>query len=323
MVKKVLVTGANGYIGARLCLSLATNGFELIPICNSFIPGDPQWRNSMNRILHGSLENNELILEVKKLKPDAIIHLVSLDHKRSDENISETLNTNVQLTWNLLRLAESIGLKKFIYFSTTQVYGNNTNIAINEDSKLEPVNAYGITHLMSEELVKMYSRLGILQGISLRLSNSYGEPLYDSVNSWDLVVNDLCKMAFFQKKIVLNSDGISTRDFIHYTSISDAVTKILEIQNFRSGVYNLTSGNSISLLELAYQVKEVYCKLYNIELDIFINKTQIISNEIKLEKYTKNRIENFKLMHVASYKLISIQEGIKLLFKYLENSIIK
>ena len=317
--KKILITGGSGYIGSRLSLYLSQKGFYIIPLCNSRIPDNREWVQSMHLVLQGDLRDQVTLNKIEAVRPDAIIHLVSLDHNQSGINFQETLQVNVQSTWELLSLSASIGLEKFIYFSTTQVYGQTSESVVTENTKLQPSNAYGLTHKMSEDLVSMYSRLSKLVGISLRLSNSYGESLFENEGSWSLVVNDLCRMAFFEKKIVLNSDGLASKDFIHYSAITNVVHQLLLLKEVNSGIYNLSSGNSITLLELAFEVQKIYSELYGIELNIYINKNQLIKTLDKT-KYN-NRIENFNLMQMISYDSIPIQEGIKSLFNYLDSNL--
>lgn len=314
--KKILITGGSGYIGSRLSLFLSQKGFDIIPLCNSKVPDNRDWIQSMHLILRGDLRDRATLKKIEAVRPDAIIHLVSLNHIQSGINFKETLQVNVQSTWDLLRISASIGLEKFIYFSTTQVYGTTCESLITEKSEIHPVNAYGLTHKMSEDLVSMYSRLSRLDAISLRLSNSYGESLFENEGSWSLVVNNLCRMAFFEKKIVLNSDGLASKDFIHYSAITDVVHQLLLLKQVNSGIYNLSSGNSITLLELAFEVQKIYIELYGVELNVYINKNQLVK-KTNLTK-NNNRIENFNLMKMISFNSIPIQEGIKLLFNHLD-----
>jgi UDP-glucose 4-epimerase len=315
--KKILITGGSGYIGSRLSLYLSQKGFDIIPLCNSKIPDNREWIQSMHIVLQGDLRDQATLSKIKAVKPDAIIHLVSLDHNQSGINIKQTLQVNVQSTWELLSLSSSIDLQKFIYFSTTQVYGQTSENVVTENTKLQPNNAYGLTHKMSEDLVDFYKRSKNLDAVSLRLSNSYGEPVFHDANCWSLVVNDLCKSAFLHKKIVLNSDGLATRDFIHYSIICSAVEQLLNKEIIsNNNAINLSAGESISLLSLALLVKKVYQNSFNTPIDIFVNKTELLlSNTIE---HTDNNpiLSNQVLNTLIKFEDFELEKGIQKLFDY-------
>jgi nucleoside-diphosphate-sugar epimerase len=315
--KKILITGGSGYIGSRLSLYLSQKGFDIIPLCNSKIPDNREWVQSKHLVLQGDLRDKATLNKIEAVRPDAIIHLVSLDHNQSGINIEETLQVNVQSTWELLSLSASIGLEKFIYFSTTQIYGQTSENVVIENTKSQPINAYGLTHKMSEDLVDFYRRSKNLDAVSLRLSNSYGEPVFHDANCWSLVVNDLCRSAFLHKKIVLNSDGLATRDLIHYSSICSTVEQLLNTEIIsKNNAINLSAGESISLLSLALVVKKVYQKNFNNPIDIFINKTELLLNN-KVE-HTDNKLilSNQVLNMLIKFEDFELEMGIQKLFDY-------
>ncbi len=317
--KKILITGGSGYIGSRLSLYLSQKGFDIIPLCNSKIPDNKEWIQSMYLVLQGDLIDKATLNKIKSLKPDAIIHLVSLDHNQSGINIEETMRVNVQSTWELLSLSESLGLDKFIYFSTTQVYGKTSEKVVTENTKLNPINPYGLTHKMSEDLVDFYRRSKNLDAVSLRLSNSYGEPVFHDLNCWSLVVNDLCLAAFNYKKIVLKSDGSATRDFIHFSTICNSVENLLKEKSLSRKSLNLCSGESISLLALALEVKHIYENKFKESVEVFINNTKLCLEDKSHYKVNGPIISNESLRKQISFKYLGIQKGILQLFNYLEN----
>lgn len=315
--KKILITGGSGYIGARLSLYLSQKGFDIIPLCNSKIPDNREWVESMHLVLQGDLREQATLNKIEAVRPDTIIHLVSLDHNQSGINLQETLQVNVQSTWELLSLSTSIGLEKFIYFSTIQVYGQTRESVVTENTKLQPSNAYGLTHKMSEDLVDFYRRSKNLDAVSLRLSNSYGEPVFHEANCWSLVVNDLCKSAFLHKKIVLNSDGLIVRDFIHHSIICSAVEQLLGkelISNDKA--INLSMGESISLLSLALLVKKVYQNIFKTPLDIFINKNELLLNSTNIDINSNFIISNQVLNNLIKIEKFELENGIQELFSY-------
>jgi UDP-glucose 4-epimerase len=317
--KKILITGGSGYIGSRLSLYLSQKGFDMIPLCNSKIPDNKEWVQSMCLVLQGDLRDKATLNKIEVVRPDAIIHLVSLDHNQSGINVQQTLQVNVQSTWDLLSLSESIGLEKFIYFSTTQVYGQISESVVTENTKLNPINAYGLTHKMSEDLVDFYKRSKNLDAVSLRLSNSYGEPVFFESISWDLAVNYICKSAFFDQKIVLKSDGTDKRDFIHYSSICSVIEKVLGYDFPLENVYNLCEGTSISILHLAILVRNIYFIRFKIHVDIYINKT----TKIDLYSYfqvNQKTFSNEKLNSILNIRFIGLEKGVNLIFDYLEHT---
>lgn len=316
---KIVITGGNGYIGARLSQYLADKGEQVIPVCFPSIPEDEVWVSKMFSILKGDLRLDETIAEIAELKPDVLIHLVSLDHFNSEKEPGFVNNINVLPTWRLLDACTKIGLKKFIYFSTIQVYGKLPNTVIDEKHPVNTINTYGLTHLLSEQICDHYNRKTETNVISIRLSNSYGDPIFDENNCWWLAINDLCKNAFLNKEIRLLSDGTPQRDFIHGNDVCEAIRILINTnKKLTDNIYHISSGNTLTLMELAQIIKREFHIRYNQTLPIitpqgFVNETELT---VPHEKYI---ISNDKLKALGFTPEYSVLQGVNELLSYLKN----
>ncbi len=317
---KIAITGGNGYIGARLSRYLADEGNLVIPVCFPSAPKNEEWKSKMAVIIEGDLRQDGTILKIAELNPDIIIHLVSLDHFESEKEPELVNAVNVLPTWRLLDTFTNSGLKKFIYFSTIQVYGKLSNSVIDESFPVNTINNYGLTHHLCERICDHFNRKTATNVISVRLSNSYGAPVFPENNCWWLAINDLCKSAFLKKEIRLLSDGTPQRDFIHGNDICEAVKILINTNDkLTDNTYHISSGKTLTLLELAQIVNEEYCKIYGNLLPIVTPEGVIRKSGISvpLEKYI---ISNNKLKTLGFLPAYSINRGINELFNYLENN---
>lgn len=315
---KIVVTGGTGYIGARLCKYLADKGEEVIPVCFSSVPENKDWTAKMFAILKADLRQEETIAKIAALNSDVIIHLVSLDHHASEKEPGLVNEVNVLPTWRLLDACTKNGLTKFIYFSTIQVYGKLPNAIIDENYPVNTLNTYGLTHLLSEQICDHYNRKTATNVISVRLSNSYGDPIFQENNCWWLAINDLCKNAFINKEIRLLSDGTPQRDFIHGNDVCKAIYCLINTDvKLINNTYHISSGETVTLMELAQIIKKEFQLRYNQSLPI-VNPEGIINEKnfnFFLEKYT---IDNNKLQTLGYFPDYSLIQGVNELFSYLE-----
>jgi UDP-glucose 4-epimerase len=275
----------------------------------------------MFAIVEGDLRLDETINSISELKPDIIIHLVSLDHFDSEKEPKFVNDVNVLPTWRLLNNCNKMNLKKFIYFSTIHVYGKLGNDIINESHKIHTNNIYGLTHLLSENICNHYRGKTATDIITVRLSNSYGSPIFHDNNCWWLVINELCKEAFINKKILLKSDGSPQRDFIHGDDVCRAIVQILENRSkkYSNSIFHISSGETLTILEIAKKIKEVYCIRYSKDLQIITPNGIVSENEETLEA-DKYEISNRKIRQIGFSTSVSIQDGINDLFDYLEKN---
>ena len=312
-MKKVLVTGGSGYIGARLCLHLANQGYLVTPLCYSYVPEDKSWTSKMDDIAVGDLRDENFLSELAKNRYDVIVHLVSLDHNQSNGSPSHVSAVNITPVWSLLDVFSKQGLKKFIYFSTAQVYGVLKDETVTELRDTNTQNAYGLTHRVGEVICEHYNRVSSVDCRVVRLSNSYGAPIFDENNCWWLVVNDLCRMAYMEKKIVLQSDGSPLRDFIHGWDVCSGVQCIIETSEDHF-IYNINSGKTMSILEIAQKIKTVFFVRYGIELPIIAAKRE---SDVEIKKYL---LDNSLVRSIGFEAKWSLEDGINNLFEYLEQN---
>ncbi|MCC9071721.1 NAD(P)-dependent oxidoreductase [Flavobacterium sp. F-65] len=312
--KKVLVTGGSGYIGARICLYLANAGYSVTALCHSKIPSDENWVAKMDKVLIGDVRDEQFVLKVAEHGYDVLVHLISLDHRQSDGNPILVSSVNITPVWFLLDTFSKKGLKKFIYFSTAQVYGMLQDEIVTESKMLLSQNPYGLTHQIGEVICEYYNRTSDVDCHVVRLSNSYGAPIFEENNCWWLVINDLCRMAYTQKLIVLQSDGSPLRDFIHGWDVCRGVEAIIETKE-KHLIYNLSSGITLSILEIAEKIKKVFAERYNIELPIKVTEQN------KNSKTMIYKLDNSLICSIGFEPKLSLEDGINDLFEYLQKKV--
>lgn len=309
----ILITGGNGYIGARLSLHLADAGYAVTPICYPEAPVDEAWRAKMERVAVGDVRDEQFLQELAQEGDfDTVVHLVSLDHRQSAGDPSFVAGVNITPTWSLLDIFSKAGLKKFIYFSTMQVYGALIPGKITEQHLPQTRNAYALTHLIGEQICDYYNRISSTQCRVIRLSNSYGAPVFMENNCWWLVVNDLCRMAFRERRIVLQSDGTPQRDFIHGWDVCRAVEQIIATDASHT-LYHVSSGTTLTIMEIAQVVQQVYAERYS--SDIRIESAPPTAGAAVPERYT---IDNCLLRSIGYTPEWDLPRGINDLFDYLE-----
>ena len=314
---KILITGVNGYLGSYVTSHLVKQGHEITGLTiDNFSEGTP-WKENVN-IIVGDIRDKTILIKLSEMQFDAIIHLVSLDHRASEGEVEFVNSVNVLPTWNLLDIFTKKGLKKFIYFSTQQVYGRTANVDIDETYPAAPVNTYGLTHLMSENIVNLYNSKTETDAISIRLSNSFGSPIFNDNNCWWLVVNDLCRSAYNDQKIQLLSDGSPVRDFIHVTDVALAIEKLLLTNTKKESVFNISSGKTLPILKLAHIIKGVYKKRYDKNIEVVLKDGTISAKGDAFDNRPFYTINSSKLRSIGFESKVSLEEGIHLLFDYLE-----
>ena len=161
-------------------------------------------------------------------------------------------------TLKLLQAAQRAGVERFIYLSTAHVYGAPLAGTITERSVPRPTHPYAITHRVAEDFVLAAHAQRALTGIVLRMSNSFGAPAHAGIDRWELIVNDLCRQAVAQKRLVLRSSGLQRRDFITLGDAGRAVDHVLHqpAAACGDGLFNLGGECTQSALELAERIAE-------------------------------------------------------------------
>ncbi|TRZ48004.1 MAG: SDR family oxidoreductase [Dehalococcoidia bacterium] len=267
---RILVTGGFGYLGSHISNHFLNKGHEVKILSRTTHPELSEWSQQFEKVIGDVSEYS--FIENCCLDTDVVIHTAALNEVECRLKHKEALLVNGLGTRNLLEDAYRNNVKKFIYFSTFHVYGIPKTGVITEETPPDPIDTYSITHYLAERYCRQFEVEQKVKSYILRISNGYGAPLFRSVNRWTLVLNDLCSMAFSQKKIVLKSKGTQERDFVGIKDIMQGVEVFVErdIEDQGNNVYNLGSGQNISIISLANAVAEVYKERYNKSIKIEI-----------------------------------------------------
>ncbi len=272
-MKTILVTGAAGFIGSSLVDELLkSNQYEIIGIDNF----DPYYSKEIKESnLKESLKNNsykfinldftnfEDLNNKLDSKIDLIIHLGAKAGVRpSIEDPIAYQVANVLGTQNLLEFAKNKNIKKFIFASSSSVYGINPNYPWSEsDSDLKPISPYAQTKLSGEFLGSVYSHLFGISFVALRFFTVYGPRQRP-----DLAINKFFRLIEEGKEITIFGDGSTSRD---YTYISDIIKGIISLidQDYKFEIFNLGNEFPVKLLDLVKTIEEVTGKEAKIKFE--------------------------------------------------------
>ncbi|MCT7546502.1 NAD(P)-dependent oxidoreductase [Aliarcobacter cryaerophilus] len=281
--KKVLITGGFGNLGSYIVKHLINLNYEVTILTRR---EKYKFEDLKYKVVECDITNLEELKSKLNYDFDFCVHCASFNEFFLENYAKKALEINTLGTRNLLEVLNLKDLKNFIYFSTFHVYGLNSGF-IDETTVTNPKNDYASTHLFAEYYVKQFGYTHNLKYTILRLTNSYGCPMYKDTDKWYLVLNDLVKMAFEQNKIVLNSNGKSKRDFIYMGDVATIVDKVLKIEATNE-IYNLSSGKVISILDLSKVVINYFVREF--EQDVLL-----IKNENDKTEFLDLKIDNSKI----------------------------
>lgn len=298
---RCLVLGGCGFLGSHLVDELVNQGHQ-VAVFDKVNVDAKNISHNLEKVdlIKGDFANKDDLRRAIG-ETEYIFHFIGTSLPQSStENPVYDIQTNVISTINLLEMAKSSKIKKIIYASSGgTVYGIPQRIPIPEDHPTNPICAYGISKLMVEKYLHLYLNLCGLDYVSLRMSNAYGER-QDPSRSQGVVAVFLANI-IKGKPVNIWGDGKIVRDYVYVKDIVDACLKATESKQTKYRIFNIGSGDRISLNEL-------------IEI---IRKTT--GREIKI-KYTKGRkidvpinvLDTALAKEVLGWESrVSIEEGIK------------
>ena len=292
-MKKILITGATGFIGTHLIPQLIKN-HKIVGISKNKIKSSKNFISSSINITN---EN----LKIKNKYTDIIHMAAHSDVTYCNLNPTKCYELNVKSTQKMLEIARKND-SNFIFLSSSHVYGNPIKQPIIEDSLCNPSTHYASSKRMSEILCETYSKTYGLDIQVARLFSVYG-PKSPKSNLIFNIINQIIN----NSKIILGNT-YPKRDFIFISDVIMGLTKILNSKKKGFQVYNLGSGKSISVENL---VKNC--------LNISNKKLKIISSK---EKRRENEINNTqanisKMKKEFNWKTeISLEKGLEITYNY-------
>lgn len=257
---KVVVTGVAGFIGSHLAEGLLADRHEVVGI-DAFLDYYPRHVKEDNlraardhgsfRLVEGRLQDMDLAAVLEGA--GQVYHLAAQAGVRASwgKDFAIYTENNVLATQRLLEAAVAAGTPRFVYASSSSVYGDAAALPLREDSPCRPVSPYGVTKLAAEHLGLLYERNHGLPVVSLRYFTVYGPRQRP-----DMAFHRFLKAARDRGTIRVYGDGEQTRDF---TFVHDAVAATRGAADAgRPGcVYNVGGGERVSLNEVLRQIAEI------------------------------------------------------------------
>ena len=272
--KRILITGASGYLGSWLAEYAKRHGAHVRILLRKIEPHLKEWTSKFEIFL-GDITNLQSLSGLCK-GIDIVWHAASANETICNTDFAKALEINVTGVHNLMETACLEHVSTFVKLSTFHTYGFNGKDPITEELVPSPNSAYGLTNLMGDFLALYFYRSKKINVIIPRISNGYGAPLFKEINRWTLVINDLCRMAFEKREIVLKSSGLQQRDFVSIPDIFLALS-ILSTKPTKGRIFHVGGSHSQSILDIARLVKRVYDKRFDAKINFFAPKEQFQS----------------------------------------------
>jgi len=273
MMSTILVTGGAGFIGSHLCGRLLREGARVICFDNfdSFYDPEIKIRNVKEitkkypdpfTLITGDIRNRGHLQEAFKKYPiDIVFHLAARAGVRpsiADPQLYE--DVNLRGTILLLEACREFGVKKFIFASSSSVYGENQRVPFSEeDLNIHPISPYGITKRAGELLCYCYHHLYQMEMSCLRIFTAYGPGQRP-----EMAIHKFTRLTDHGEEIPMYGDGSSRRD---YTYIDDLIDGMMAVLGHHKGfeVYNLGESRTTSLMELIRLIEEALGKKARIQ----------------------------------------------------------
>jgi UDP-glucose 4-epimerase len=264
-LKKIIITGGTGFIGRNLVKRLSSNKqFSVALIANtSNMSGVELSEKTPLRFYATDIRDREDILKVfQDERADICIHLAAkisvIDSIRKPD---ETMDINVNGTFNVLEACHRSGVDDFVFASSAAVYGDVKRLPISEDESLRPLSPYGKSKMLAEQHVLSYNKSRkIKNAICLRIFNAYGSGQTTESD----VITKFAKRLSNGQPPVISGDGKQTRDFISVEDIVDAFissTTVIEDESKlmpQLPVFNIGTGKPTSINELVQKMIKIF-----------------------------------------------------------------
>lgn len=266
---KILITGGAGYIGSHVNQMLLAAGFETL-IYDNFSRGDPRAVYG-GHVIRGDLGDIAFLDSIfHEYSPSAVMHFAAFtDVGESVMDPSLYYRNNVVNSLNLFDVMRRHHVNVCLFSSSAAVYGNPMNSKITESETLQPINPYGDTKAMTEQILQRFESAYGLKYCSLRYFNAAGGDPEGKLKNYKIKESNLIPVAL--KSLLTRSsltifgtdyptpDGTCIRDYIHVYDIGTAHIQAMErlLNGEPSAVYNLGNGNGYSVKEVIKAIETV------------------------------------------------------------------
>lgn len=253
---RALVTGGAGFIGSHLAEVLLEREVE-VTVLDNLSTGQRSNVPESARFIEASILDESAVEEALR-DCEAVFHLAAqVSVPESMERPVQSITTNATGTLLLLERARRAGVKRFIYSSSSAVYGESPASPKREDLAPEPISPYGVGKLAGEEYVSAYARCYGMQTASLRYFNVFG-PRQRHDSPYAAVIPIFLSQMREGKPLTVYGDGEQTRDFTYVADIVQANLKAMESERLDGEAFNIACGRSISLNDLIRTLAAVF-----------------------------------------------------------------
>ena len=294
-MKSILITGSKGFIGSHLSKFFFNQNYQVFGVGRE--PIDEKNLSFFKYFHIGDILDDEVKSFLKSTQPDYIFHCAgSSSIQKSIKDPTNDFNNNTILTFNFLDyIRQFTPNSKFFFFSSAAVYGNPYSLPINEKQNINPISPYGFHKYMSENICEEFSKIYSLKVVVLRIFSVYGPDLrrqifYDLMNKFS---ND--------GKIKLKGNGKESRDFIHILDLCRAIELIMKNKNQEFEVFNIGSGEEVSIENLSKLFSNFLQSSKIIEFDLNNNEGMPLNW----------RSDITKLENIGFKPIMELQKGIE------------
>jgi UDP-glucuronate 4-epimerase len=265
--RTVLVTGAAGFIGSHAAEALRASGYKIIGLDNFCDFYDRRWKEA--NLKTANLDIDEIDITdgpavarlINKTKPYAILHLAAMAGVRpSIERPVYYAKVNVEGTTQLLQAAVDNKVEKFLFASSSSVYGNQKKVPFGEEDDVnEPISPYAATKRAGELICHSFWHLYRLPIACLRFFTVFGPRQRP-----DLAIHKFTRLIAAGKPIPIFGDGSSSRDYTYVSDIASGILAALErVDRYR--IYNLGGSDPVTLSHLVAELEKALGKKAVIE----------------------------------------------------------
>ena len=313
-MKKVLITGAAGFIGSNMVKFLLENTNYHIVGVDNFQGGTSNQEFIENLYIKNKDRFNFLVKnfsEVDMLDIDIVYHFAATPRVLfSVENPIDTNENNVNNTLKLLNNCKKGGVKRFIFSSSSSVYGEIDSFPTKESHIKTPKSPYALQKSIIEDYCRLWSELYDMDTVCLRYFNVYGPNQY-AMNAYSTVISAWIRGYIENENIRLDGDGSQSRDFTYVTDVCNANYIVGESNvKFNGKCLNAAGGNNYSLNE----IKDIIENLSD-------NRPSIDSKGTRAGDVLKTHSDSSEIEKIGFKAKEELKNGIKKTYEWYKNNI--